>query len=123
MKVKSLSRVRLFATHLPGSSVHGIFQARVLEWVAISSSRGFATRLPGSSVHGIFQARVLAGDLPDPGIEPGSPALQADALPSEPPGKPLRESYLGRGIISMGFPDGASGKEPTCLPVDTEMWM
>ena len=28
------------------------------------------------------------GDLPDPGIEPGSPALQADALPSELPGKP-----------------------------------
>ena len=28
------------------------------------------------------------GDLPDPGIEPGSPALQEDALPSEPPGKP-----------------------------------
>ena len=26
-------------------------------------------------------------DFPDPGIEPGSPALQADALPSEPPGK------------------------------------
>ena len=50
--------------------------------------------LPGSSVHGIFQARVLEwwpfpspGDLPDPGIEPGSPALQADALLSEPPGK------------------------------------
>ena len=28
------------------------------------------------------------GDLPDPGIESGSPALQADALPSELPGKP-----------------------------------
>ena len=28
------------------------------------------------------------GDLPDPGIEPGSPTLQADALLSEPPGKP-----------------------------------
>ena len=28
------------------------------------------------------------GDLPNPGIEPGSPALQADSLPSEPPGKP-----------------------------------
>ena len=27
------------------------------------------------------------GDLPDPGIEPGSPALQADSLPSEPSGK------------------------------------
>ena len=28
------------------------------------------------------------GDIPDPGIEPGSPALEADALTSEPPGKP-----------------------------------
>ena len=27
------------------------------------------------------------GDLPDPGIKPGSPALQADSLPSEPPGR------------------------------------
>ena len=48
---------------LPGSSIHGIFQAIVLEWVAISFSRG---------------------DLPNPGIEPRSPALQIDALPSEP---------------------------------------
>ena len=31
------------------------------------------------------------GDLPDPGIEPGSSALQADSLPSEPPGKPEGE--------------------------------
>ena len=42
VKVKSLSRVRLFATpvdcSLPGSSVHGIFQARVLEWGAIAFS-------------------------------------------------------------------------------------
>ena len=29
------------------------------------------------------------GDLPDPGIEPRSPTLQADALTSEPPGKPI----------------------------------
>ena len=28
------------------------------------------------------------GDLPDPGIKPGSPALEADSFPSEPPGKP-----------------------------------
>ena len=28
------------------------------------------------------------GDLPDPGVEPGSPTLQADSLPSEPPEKP-----------------------------------
>ena len=31
---------------------------------------------------------LSAGDLPNPGIEPRSPALQADSLPSEPPGKP-----------------------------------
>ena len=44
VKVKSLSHVQLFSDpmdcNLPGSSVHGIFQARVLEWIAISFSRG-----------------------------------------------------------------------------------
>ena len=35
------------------------------------------------------------GDLPDPGIEPGSPALQADSLPSEPPEKPLGPGETG----------------------------
>ena len=44
VKVKSLSHVRLYVTswsvRLPCSSVHGIFQARVLDWVAISFSRG-----------------------------------------------------------------------------------
>ena len=41
-KAKLLSRVQLFVTPwiVPGSSVHGIFQARVLEWLAISFSRG-----------------------------------------------------------------------------------
>ena len=49
---------------LPGSSVPEILQARILEWVAVSSP----------------------GDLPIPGIEPRSPALQAESLPSEAPG-------------------------------------
>ena len=42
------------------------------------------------TIHGILQARILErvvlsspGDLPDPGIEPGSPVLQADSLPAE----------------------------------------
>ena len=35
------------------------------------------------------------GDLPDPGIEPRFPALQADALPSEPPGKPQGKILWG----------------------------
>ena len=51
---------------LPGFSIHRILQARILEWFTIS-----------------------LGDLPDPGIEPGSPALEADALTSESPGKPV----------------------------------
>ena len=38
------------------------------------------------------------GDLPDPGTEPRSPALQADALPSEPPGKFPREKVGGNQI-------------------------
>ena len=50
---------------------------------------------PGSSVHGLLQARILGvgshsllqGNLPDTGIKPGSSALQADSLPSEPPAK------------------------------------
>ena len=42
----------------PGSSVHGIFQTRILEWAAFPPS----------------------GDCPNPGIKPQSPALQADSL-------------------------------------------
>ena len=33
---------------------------------------------------------LLQGEVPDPGIEPGSPELQVDSLPAEPPGKPLK---------------------------------
>ena len=54
----------------PGSSVHGIFQARILEWVAISSSRRSSW------------PRI------EP-ISPVSPALQADSLPAEPLGEPI----------------------------------
>ena len=50
---------------------------------------------PGSSVHGILQARILEciaipfpGDLPNPGIESRSPTLQEDSLSSESLGKP-----------------------------------
>ena len=47
--------------------VHGILQARILEWVAVPFS----------------------GDLPNPVIEPRSPALQMDSLPIEPAAKPI----------------------------------
>ena len=46
MHVQLLSCARLFCDSmdcsLPGSSVHGIFQVRILEWVAISYSRGYS---------------------------------------------------------------------------------
>ena len=48
-------------------TVHGILQARILEWVAFPFSR----------------------DLPNPGIKLRSPTMQADSLPAEPQGKPL----------------------------------
>ena len=56
----------------PGSSVHEILQARILEWVAISFSRG----------------------VPDPGIEPGSPELTGGFSTTEPPGKSIKYFYL-----------------------------
>ena len=75
-EVKSLSRVRLFAT--PWTVA---YQA--------SQSMGFSRQEYWSGVP--FPS---PGDLPDPGIEPPSPALQADTLPSEPPGKSSHERYL-----------------------------
>ena len=70
-EVKSLSRVRLFVT----------------PWTVAQQaplSMGFSRQEYWSGFPFPFP-----GDLPDPGIEPRSPALRADALTSEPPGKPL----------------------------------
>ena len=64
---------------LPGSSVHGILQARILEWVAISSSRR------SSRPRDRTQVSFSRGSS-RPGIEPWSPTLQADSLPPEPSG-------------------------------------
>ena len=57
--------------------------------------------LPGSSVHGILQARCWSewpflspGDLPYPGLQPGSPELQADPLPTEPLGEAPRKETI-----------------------------
>ena len=63
MKVK-VAQLCPALCHSIDFTVHGIFQARILEWVFPS---------PGA--------------LPNPGIEPRSPTLQTDSLPAEPPGK------------------------------------
>ena len=75
MKVKSLSCVRLF----------------VSPWTAASQ----APPSMGFSRHEYWSGLPLPspGDLPNLGIEPRSPALQADALPSKPPGKALIRDY------------------------------
>ena len=98
----------------PDSSVHGILQARVLEWIAISSP---VIKYEVSEVKSLSHVQLFAtpwtvayqaplsmgfsrqecwsglpfpspGDLPNPGIEPRSPALQVDSLLAEPQGKP-----------------------------------
>ena len=90
---------------LQGYSVHGILQARILEWVAFSFSREcsqprdqtqvsciagrlftvWATR----EVHEYGSGWPIPSPegLPDPEIEPRFPALWADSLPAEIPGK------------------------------------
>ena len=63
-------------------TVHGILQARILEWVAIPFS----------------------WDLPNPGINPTSPTLQTDSLPSEPPGKPENTGVGSLSLLQWIFP-------------------
>ena len=66
------------------------------------------TVLPGSSVHGILQARLLSaspfpslGDLPDPRIKLTSPALQADSLPLRNQGSRINNSKRERWELSL----------------------
>ena len=66
MKVK-ISQSRQTLCNSMDYTVHGILQARILKWVSFPFS---------------------PGNIPNPGIESGSPPLQVDSLPAEPPGKP-----------------------------------
>ena len=52
---------------------------------------------PGKNI-GVGSHALLQGNLPNPGIEPGSPILQADSLPSEPPGKPTNRRDEPKGF-------------------------
>ena len=85
----------------------GILQARILERVAMSSSKGssqcrdwiwvshiaggFFTIWATREAQEYWSGQLIPspGELPIPGIKPGSPALQADSLPTELPGKPV----------------------------------
>ena len=63
-------------------TVHGILQARILEWVAFPFSRISS----------------------NPGIEPRSPTLQADSLPAEPQGKPKNTGVGSLSLLQGIFP-------------------
>ena len=62
-------------------TVHGILQARLLEWVAIPFSR----------------------DLPNPRIEPKPPTLQMDSIPSETPQKPKNTGVGNPSLLQQIF--------------------
>ena len=92
---------------LPGSPVHGILQARILEWMAIAFSRGYSQARNQTQVShivgGFFTISATReaqeywsgkpipspGHLPNSGVTPGSPARQAHSLQAELLGKPL----------------------------------
>ena len=72
----------------PGSSAHAIFQARILEWVAISSSRGSSP--PRDQTH----------------ISCNSPTLQADSFfTTEPPAKPQNSNMLRQMKLCITYPN------------------
>ena len=81
MKVK-VAQLRLTLCDPIDFIVHGILQARILEWVAFPFSR----------------------NLPNSGIEPRSPALQADSLPAETQGKPKNTRLGSLSLLQGVFP-------------------
>ena len=63
-------------------TVHGILQARILEWITLPFSRGSS----------------------QPGIEPRSPSLPVDSLPAEPQGKPTNTGVGNLSLLQGIFP-------------------
>ena len=106
VKWKSLSRVWLYDPI--DYTVHGILQARILEWVVMVSS---------------------PGDLPNLGIELRSPALQGDSLPAETPGSPLDCKEIkpvnpkeNQPWLFTGRTD-AKAKAPIVWPPNAKSWL
>ena len=90
---------------------------------------------PGSSVHGISQARILGkkklpfpspGDLPNPGIELMSPALQANSLPLSHLGSPGITEGDTIQLVQLGLEkllmDSAAAIGTVLLLIDKQTW-
>ena len=90
LKMSSESESRSVVSHSSGPMdciVHGILEARILEWVAFRSP----------------------GDLPNTGIKPRSP-LQADPSPDEPQGKPKNTAMGSLSLLQQVFPTHESNQ-------------
>ena len=113
--MKSLSHVRLFAT--PWTIA---YQA--------PPSMGFSRQEYWSGL-----PLPSPGDLPDPGIEPGSPTFQADALTSEPPGKPIfmqkfhyntmKTGTSRRGLLRSILASLVAQQSRICPPMHETSWV
>ena len=93
-------------------------------------------RPPGTSAHGILQARILEwpfpspGDLPNPGIERGSPTLQADTLPClSHQGSPVRLEGLVKSLkdlmptyLIQGLGQHSSSWQDWAAPCKRQRW-
>ena len=90
MKVKSPSRVRLFAT--PWTVAYEAPPSMEFSWQEYWSGLPFPS----------------PGDIPNPGIEPKSPTLQADSLPAEPQGKPQNTGVSSQSLLQGIFPTQGS---------------
>ena len=77
------------------------------------------------TVHGILESEYwsglpcsTSGDLPNPGIKPRSPTLQADSLPAEPQGKPKNTGVGGLSLLQWIFPtQGLNPGFPHCRQI------
>ena len=115
-KQKSLSHIWIFVTPMD-YTVHGILQDRILEWVAFPFSRGSSLPRDWTQVS-LIAGRLFTSwatrkaqeywsgwpipslaDVLNPGIKPGSPALQVDSLPTELSGKPWVFYYISTSLI------------------------
>ena len=64
---------------------------------------------PGQDT-GVDSLSLLQGNLPNPGIEPRSPTLQADSLPAEPQGKPKNTGVDSLSLLQRIFPTQESNQ-------------
>ena len=121
--------------------VHGILQARILEWVAFPFSRrcsqpkdwtqvyhiagGFFTSWATREAQEYWSGEPIPSPayLPNPGIKPGSPALQVDSSPPEQSGKPKECSFrLLHNCIHLTHWQSNSQNSPSQASKVCELW-